>query len=159
MNRFAVVIALVAAVVVGAAVAAQADTPKPQRLATIDPGAGSNLAADRRYCDIYTNPYPQYSASDRTLRFGGKIVCNYTDALWVDATLFPVVGTGENQHNVWADQLSDGEAGTQHGNTTYDACVATTSTRYILKVAGTAATLGSNCGWSPVFTYPCGDVV
>jgi hypothetical protein len=163
MKRFALLLAIIGGLLLGSGSMAWAAPPEPKPVVTIgaptpSPSGGVS-ALDTRHCDVWTNPYPQYSASNRTLHFGGKITCNYSDQLWVDATLFHVVGTGDKQHNVWASSIANGSTGTWHGNTIWDACIGTTPATYILRVTGSPASLPSAYGWSPTYTYPCTDVV
>jgi hypothetical protein len=160
MRTFAAIAAIVFSIVLlGTGTPAAAADPKP--IGTIVPskGADPNFGGGGRWCDIYTNPYPQYSASNRTMHFGGKIICNYTDSLVVIATLYRVVGSGSNTDYIWASNITTNAIGQEHGNTTYDACIGSTPTRFILKVEASALTLGQGWGWSPVYTYPCADVV
>lgn len=57
-------------------------------------------------CDGYFNPAPQYSSSNRTLHYGGKILCNFSASyLHFAVNLYTVTGSGDNIEYNFQEQL------------------------------------------------------
>jgi hypothetical protein len=143
-------------------------TPKPA-----DPSAHPRVKASGKAkddsasttslaCYGYDNPSPTYSSSNNTVHWGMKTICNYTDPdLSIDATLYSITGSGDNQTYVWQDRLIKSGAGSSLSVTTSQSCITRTSGRWIVKTYASTGTIGNLLpypAWGPVFTIPCSDI-
>lgn len=89
-----------------------------------------------------------------------KVTCNYADpALFVQADLLKVEGTGNNEHYYLQDHVSQTGAGATATATKSIGCLNKESTRWIMRVYARAQLVGpfvKDPTYSPVYTYPCG---
>ena len=161
MRRYLSVWGIAVALVLGVGASASA-APKDDGVIEVvefgeEESNGFGIGSGSRHCDVYSNPYPQYSASNKTVHFGGKIICNYTDHLYVVATLYRLSGSQSDPEYNWEDDVQGGATGSQYGNTEFTRCFAFNPTRWRLKIDATAASLGGTFGWTPIFTLPCSE--
>jgi hypothetical protein len=135
--------------------------PQPAHAAA--PPAPSTFAAADNVVDCIAqfNPVPQKSSSGGTfgtVHWGGKLSCvGDPGSLHSVVTLYSVVGTGDNQHNVQEDQHTLNAIGLTVGNSWFTACLGTTSTHWIASIASTydGDQFNPYPGWSSVSTLAC----
>jgi hypothetical protein len=163
MNRFTPIVVLAVGLVLAVGHVAAADPPRPNPGGSFSGGGPTStfrLGSGSNFCNIFTNPSPTYSASNRTLHFGGIIQCTFVDSLVVIATLYRVTGSGSNLEYHWEDSLSVGNVGSSLSTPqSPDLCVSSAPTRWQLYVRGGANSLGEAGGWSSEVTLPCGEIV
>jgi len=56
-------------------------------------------------CTGSFNPTPQYSASNKTIHWGGIQQCTKAVAQHLTVNLYAIVGTGDNERNLFQDQI------------------------------------------------------
>lgn len=150
---------LTVGLIAGPAAADPARSPGPgPSLIKIGPDARASIQSDNLACIGSLAPEPQYSGTNKTLHWGGRIDCNRVAALTFEGWLYQVVGAGDNERYVQEDHIPTQFATTQSkGWGHYIGCLSTASTRWISKIYGTAdgKQFTPVYGWSSVITLPC----
>jgi hypothetical protein len=114
-------------------------------------------------CWANAAPVPQYSSSggtSGTVHYGAQIICNTVGTLWFELKLYTVVGSGENQHNVWQETRTLGPlVDYARGSSWFEPCFGNASTRWITSRQPTWNGVAFNppIQWTSIITLPCGS--
>lgn len=125
-------------------------------------GPAADASTDNIWCEGEDSPVPQYSASNRTVHYGFKTICNYTDDnLWIHSWLYSIVGSGEKEHSVYQDDRICSAPGVSLWCGDTLPCIVRTTGRWYGVVDATSDFLG-NLGTpaqGPTQTLGCSDIL
>jgi hypothetical protein len=124
-------------------------------------GMDPAVAADVE-CFAQAAPVPTYSASNKAVQWGASIICNTPGTLLIWTSLYTVVGSGENAHNVGQDTKSVGpRVDAFMGNSWGEPCLASQGNAiWIASRTPTYDGIAFNppTQWTVPKTLPCGPV-
>ncbi|MEV0269918.1 hypothetical protein AB0H43_14160 [Hamadaea sp. NPDC050747] len=157
----AVALALVAISTPASAASAPADPAAPLQYGTTS--ANSGASTESLWCEGEAAPDPLYSASNNTVQYGAKTICNHVDTLSIRIEIWTIVGVGDHQTEEYQGQAYNSGVATNLVASGSGKCLVRTTGRWYVKVWATAVQLGGELppypAYGPVKTLACSDMV
>lgn len=158
----AIVCVVIAGLAPGAASAApgpNTPTPTSETLHATATPTGKNKAAPLDLnCEGTPTPYPMYSASNKTIHWGGFVQCDQVATLTFTIYLYIVTGHGSHLNRTQESSHTEGTVSTTLSDSWPFACLTTTAHNWQSRIKATAdgiALLPVGGAYSPIENLPC----
>lgn len=121
--------------------------------------ATASAAAVDLHCTGEAAPAPQYSASNHTIHWGLKVICNQPAYIQIHDDLLEVVGHGDHEHYVEMDFAVKRGTATNLTASDHHRCGSSVATRWIARGYATVEGMAMSPypRWSNVHTLACGS--